>query len=34
MCGPVAVGVAMLAAAAASAYSQRQNSKYQSKLAN
>jgi len=34
MCGPVAVGVAMVAAAAASAYSQRQNSKYQSKLAN
>ncbi|EJL90273.1 hypothetical protein [Pantoea sp. GM01] len=33
MCGPVAVGVAMLAAAAASAYSQRQNSKYQSRLA-
>lgn len=34
MCGPVAVGVAMLAAAAASAYSQRQNSKYQSRLAD
>lgn len=34
MCGPVAVGVAMLAAAAASAYSQKQNSKYQSDLAN
>jgi hypothetical protein len=34
MCGPVAIGVAMLAATAASAYSQRQQSKYQSELAN
>lgn len=34
MCGPIAVGVAMVAAAAMSAYSQHQNSKYQSQLAN
>lgn len=34
MCGPVAIGVAMVAAAAASAYSQRQQSKYQAALAN
>lgn len=34
MCGPVAIGVAMLASTAMSAYSQRENSKYQSKLAN
>lgn len=34
MCGPVAVGVAMMVAAAASAYSQKQQSKYQSQLAN
>lgn len=34
MCGPVAVGVAMVAAAAMTAYSQHQNTRFQSKLAN
>lgn len=34
MCGPVAIGAALLASAAVSAYSQRQQSKYQSSLAN
>lgn len=34
MCGPVAIGVAMLASAAMSAYSQKQNADYQSDLAN
>lgn len=34
MCAPVAVAAVMVAAAAATAYSQHQNSRYQSKLAN